>query len=145
MPKLNSWFSKISLYQRYYLDCGSSLTQRAHTVSGNHDNKLVRLISESEYLPQSCLSEHLPPSRVVFVSVCVSSYISTPNEAFYFKFGPVCLKGLFLSLLGRILWVCLFCVDYKITRCLFKRRVLIFFSHVTPQRCNYIKKYVIRF
>lgn len=96
LPTLNSRFFKISPYQRYYLDCRSSLTQWARPVSGNHGNNLIRLISESEYLPQSCFSEHLPLLRVLSVSVCVR-HLRLPMERFILVFVPFVRWDCFLA------------------------------------------------
>ena len=108
LPTLNSWFFKISSYQCYYLDYGSSLTQWSHPVSGNHGNSLIRPISEAECVLQ-CLSEHLALSRAIFFSICL-------DGTFSFSFCAVCPVGPCLSFLGRISYVCLHCVHLKITK-----------------------------
>lgn len=145
LPKLNFWSFKISPYQRYYLDCGSSLTQWARPVCGNHGNNLIRLIAESEYLLQSCLSEHLSLSRMISASVCVRHRTSaTLKETIDINFCAVCPVGLFRSMLGRRPCVCLSCIKSPNTSTVYLRGFKIFcvnlFSHMMPQRCKYIKK-----
>lgn len=144
LPTLNSWFFKISPYQHYYLDCRSSLTQWAHPVSGNHGNNLIKLISESEYLLQSCLSEHLPPFQSVFVIIHQRLLMERFSLVFVLFVGWDCFLACWEKYLAYACPVLI--IKWPNTSSVYLREetglkivCVNFFSHVTPQRCNYIK------